>query len=72
MKSRSLNFVRRVVATGCITFVAAVFWAFMLGAVLRYAFGFADQSALRLIIGIVALCIGAILLPKFWKLMANH
>ena len=52
-------------------FTAAVFSAFMLGALVRYGFGFEDQRMLRVLIG-TALCLGGILLPKIWHAMANH
>lgn len=72
MKLPSLELIRRVVATLCITFVAALFWAFMIAGVLRYALGIIDQGVLDLIIYVTALCIGAIFLPKFWRLMGNY
>lgn len=72
MKFGSLELARRVVATACITIVAAIFWAFMIAAICRYVFGLEDQRLLHIVISVAALCIGAVVLPKFWKLMANH
>jgi hypothetical protein len=68
----AMKAMRRVLLTFCLTFVSAVFWAFMFGELCRFLFGIHDQATMRLVIGIAAICIGAIVLPLMWRFMETH
>ncbi len=72
MNTIRFELIRRIVATFCLTMGAAIFWAFMIGAVCRFGLGLVDQRLLQIVVGVAALCIGVALLPRVWKLMENH